>query len=287
MSDPRWERTGRRLTKPFTEGALRSELGKLPDDRNQWVGIFRPMTILYLARMGHTFDVVYQDEMDATWRVWVTEPQTDQAGVRPDLDVAVAWAMDFVAHGSVGGVLRDSEEDPIHARGLKALLRSEAEVAIRRWLATPPRAVQLHLHRRRPEAAVSMLVGDWSGKSRTRLPDTTRQLELMASDAPWCGGDALTQVGFDVLRQLADVLPAGVIRVLVLDDFPIEHSIAAAEILHGVDATAPWRRAMSHDVARLWGYRGDLKKFGASPVVAEDPSEGAYRGPSQTGFDFG
>lgn len=287
MSSLRWERTGRRLARPFTEGALRRELGRLPNDRNEWVGIFRPTSMLYLARMGHTFDVVFQDEVDATWRVWVTEPQPDEAGLRPDLDLSVAWAMDFVARGLVGGVLRDSEEDAIRARGLKALLRAEVAVAIERGPSTPPRAVQLHLHRQRAEAAVSLLVGDWSSESRTVLPDTTRQLELLARDAPWCVGDELTRVGFDVLRRLTDVLPAGVLGVLALDDLPIEHSIAAAELLHGVDAAAPWRRAVSHDTARLWSYRGDLKKFGRSQQAAEEPSEAEDRGPSQTGFDFG
>lgn len=99
-------------------------------------------------------------------------------------------------------------------------------------------------------------------------------------------GREVIELCFDVLRESADVAPAEVLRVLVLDGFPHEHAMAAAEVLHGTEATSAWRSAVPHDAARLWTYRGDLRPYGGKMIEATAPAPSEKRG-SQTGFDFG
>ncbi|MCB9600317.1 MAG: hypothetical protein H6722_11660 [Sandaracinus sp.] len=276
-----WERTNDRLRAPLGEAELRRQLGRLPDTTQEWIAVMRAAGgILYLSRVGRTFEVTFQDLQDRTWTVWKTPPGPDHAAERPDLDLAVAWALDFAASGTVHGTQRDSEEDRVRARGVRELLREE----LSEWLRDRPMrlvGLQLHLHRHRAEAAVSVLADDWRSSDRSPLARSTRQLQLAAHESPWAVKKTLLAIGIDVLRGLE--LEPPTLRVLVLDDLPVEHAIATTEVLHGTSATQAWRAAISHDVARLWTYRGELRGFAeASPTEpATKPAK-----PTQTGFDF-
>jgi hypothetical protein len=85
------------------------------------------------------------------------------------------------------------------------------------------------------------------------------------------------------------VLPTGGLRVLVLDDLPVEHAMASAELLGGTEASKAWRSIATHDSARLWAYRAEIQKLGrglAGPFTAKELAKPSAT-PSQKGFDFG
>lgn len=273
------------MVEPLTEEGLRRALVALPDTLREWIGLQRDRTRLYLSKVGGAIDVVFQDERDATWRVWASEPTEDEAGVRPDLEQALSWSMGYAANGRVSGVQRDSEEDRVRARGLKEKLSAELANAARALWTPPPLALQLHLHRPRCEAAVSVLTGAWQCEGLSLLPATTRQIQLLAAEAPW-SSDALPRAFLEALSALEGPLARGLLRVLVLDDLPVEHAMASAELFGGSEISKAWRAVAPHDSARLWAHRAEIQKLGRGLVAVRESAKPTAR-PSQTGFDFG
>lgn len=131
-----------------------------------------------------------------------------------------------------------------------------------------------------------MLVDGWNLEHRTPLLETTRQISFLAEEAPWCS-QALPRLFLEVLAQWSEELPADMLRVLVLDDLPVEHAMASAELLGDQDATRAWRAAVRHDTARLWTFRADLQRLGKGLQPRNGPEQKPPPAPRQKGFDFG